>query len=230
LISGAERLGGPWGWDASPYDAVEYAGDDWLLVGDAGSFVDPLSSAGVKKALASAWLAAVVVNTCVNAPPMKAQALAFFTRREREVAGQLRLQGGRFLADAASGHRHAFWDERADHESSPDDEAAVRACFERLRASDTLAVRVGGAVSVEPRALVRGNQIVMEPHLVTAADPHGVRYVSGIDVVALLSLAPNARQVPDAFDAYGTRVGAAPLPDFLRALATSMARGWLVSE
>ena len=39
------------------------ASDLHLLAGDAGSFIDPLSSAGVKKALASAWLAAVAVST-----------------------------------------------------------------------------------------------------------------------------------------------------------------------
>ena len=63
LLAAASLVAGPSGWDASTYGAREYAGDDWLLVGDAASFIDPLSSAGVKKALASAWLAAVAVHT-----------------------------------------------------------------------------------------------------------------------------------------------------------------------
>ncbi len=65
LIAGASLEQGPWGWDASPYHATQYAGDRWLLAGDAGSFIDPLSSAGVKKALASGWLAAITAHTCL---------------------------------------------------------------------------------------------------------------------------------------------------------------------
>ena len=68
LIAGASLDDGPRGWDASQYRAREYAGDGWLLAGDAGSFIDPLSSAGVKKALASGWLAAIVAHTCLSNP------------------------------------------------------------------------------------------------------------------------------------------------------------------
>ena len=51
-----------WACDASLYFSGAYAGPQFLLVGDAGSFIDPLSSFGVKKALASAWLAAVGIG------------------------------------------------------------------------------------------------------------------------------------------------------------------------
>ena len=44
----------------------EFAGPGWALVGDAASFIDPLSSFGIKKALAAAWLAAVVVHTSLT--------------------------------------------------------------------------------------------------------------------------------------------------------------------
>src|SRR5262249_47619054 len=65
LVDGAARAGSPWGCDATPYSASRVSDDGLLLVGDAASFVDPLSSFGVKKALASAWLAAVVVHTAL---------------------------------------------------------------------------------------------------------------------------------------------------------------------
>jgi len=67
---------------------------------------------------------------------------------------------------------------------------------------------------------------VLEPHLV----PAGIRYVSGIDVVTLSELAPRSSQVPDLYEAYLKRAGSAPLHDFLQALATAVARGWLVAE
>ncbi len=71
LVSRATLLGPIWSCDASLYTAKRFAGPGFLLVGDAGSFIEPLSSFGVKKALASAWLAAVVVHTCLTKPEMR---------------------------------------------------------------------------------------------------------------------------------------------------------------
>jgi len=226
LTSDATLIDGPWGWDASQYDALEYAGDDWLLVGDAGSFIDPLSSAGVKKALASGWLAAVVAHTCVKSPSMKAQALAFYSDRERDIARHLQRESRRFLTEAASGHRHAFWEDRSEEDASAPNQDDIRRAFERVRAADQLGVRVGDDVSIGPRPIIRGNELVLEPHVL----PAGVRYVNGIDVVTLLELGPACRQVPDLYEAYVKRSGSAPLHDFLEALATAVARGWLVAE
>jgi flavin-dependent dehydrogenase len=236
LTADATLGDGPWGWDASQYDAIEYAGEDWMLAGDAGSFIDPLSSAGVKKALASGWLAAIVAHTILESPSMKAPATAFFNEREREIAAHLQHESRRFLTEAAPGHPHAFWDERSD-EFSPMlstrservlniDREAVGRAFERIRAADRFQVRLGQGVSIEPRPMIRGHQIVLEPHLV----PGGIRYVSGIDVVALVELAPAASQVPDVYETYVKRAGSAPLHDFLHALATAVAKGWLVAE
>ena len=104
LISGASLDQGPRGWDASQYRAREYGGDGWLLAGDAGSFIDPLSSAGVKKALASGWLAAIVAHTCLLNRSMRSHALDFFTAREREIEQHLSRESRRFLMDASAGH------------------------------------------------------------------------------------------------------------------------------
>ncbi|HEV8237463.1 MAG TPA: tryptophan 7-halogenase, partial [Gemmatimonadaceae bacterium] len=61
----ARLTGAPFARDASSYDATRFADAGLLLVGDAASFVDPLSSYGIKKALSSAWLASVVVHTAL---------------------------------------------------------------------------------------------------------------------------------------------------------------------
>jgi flavin-dependent dehydrogenase len=231
LIDGATLQDGPKGWDATQYDAAEYAGDDWLLVGDAGSFIDPLSSAGVKKALASGWLAAIVVHTCLVAPSMRPHALGFFSAREREIAAHLSSESKRFLAAAASGHRHVFWDDRADEPIERHGEGLeIQRALDRLKGLDQTALRIGPRVAIEPRPCIRGHEIVLEPHLVSRSDPHGVRYVRGADVVALLEVAIAVRQVPDAYETYVNRMGPVTLPDFLFALATAVSRGWLVAE
>lgn len=90
-VAGAARaIGPPWAVTASMYTAREFASGRALLVGDAGSFVDPMSSYGVKKALASAWLAAVAVLTSIRDPQMEQTAVEFFRRRERDMYRALR--------------------------------------------------------------------------------------------------------------------------------------------
>ena len=100
MLERAALVDGPFGADASPYDAVRYAGAGFLLVGDAASFIDPLSSFGVKKALASGWLAAIVTHTALRRPEMRDAALGFHrppraraVRERRAADGALRRRG-----------------------------------------------------------------------------------------------------------------------------------------
>lgn len=228
LVESATCVGGPWGWDATNYHAAEYAGDGWLLAGDAASFIDPLSSAGVKKALASGWLAAVAVHTCLTNPSMRAPALAFFAERERKIERDYARMSRSFLAEAAPTHPHAFWRDRSDSpEPAEVDAVAVRTALDRLRASPEVGL-VAGDVTIEPRPAVRGHEIVLEPGIIS--DGSAIRFVAGVDVVALRALGPQFAQVPDLFEAYCRAHGEVPLHDFLMALATAVARRWLVSQ
>ncbi len=230
LLKDAALTDGPSGWDASTYFADDYAGDGWLLVGDAGSFIDPLSSAGVKKALASAWLAAIVVNTCLRTPSLRREALDFFNGREREIERHHADESRAFLAGAARGHDRPFWAERsADVGAHRDDGESAKRALEWLRQVDELRLQVASEVAFEPRPVVVGNEIRLAPHVVIADSP-AVRYVGGVDVICLLELAPRASQVPELFEAYRTATGPAALHDFLMALSTAVARGWLVRQ
>ncbi len=101
------------GHTASQYTASRFVGEGFLLVGDAASFVDPLASVGVKKALASAWLAAIVVHTCIATPEMRDVALEFFDRRERATWLAHRRHTAQYYREAATAHGHGFWSARA---------------------------------------------------------------------------------------------------------------------
>src|SRR5207248_921161 len=109
----ATRVAAPWACDASIYDCTQAAGDGVLLVGDAASFIEPLSSAGVKKALLSAWRAAVVTNTVLKHPSRGAGARDLYSQREREVHADAMRQSGSFFAEAASAYSSSFWSVRA---------------------------------------------------------------------------------------------------------------------
>lgn len=231
ITADASMIEGPRGFDASPYRASAYAGERWLLVGDAGSFIDPLSSAGVKKALASGWLAAIAVHTAIANPSMRADAFEFFSAREHEIEQHLSRESRRFLAGAATSHHRAFWDERSEvDEAEPIDADEIRLAFEGLKARESWNPRIGAGISIERRPCVRGHEIVLEPHIVSVEYPRGIRYVRGVDLIAIVELAPATSQVPDLYESYLRRVGSAPLPDFLFAVATAVARGWLVAE
>jgi flavin-dependent dehydrogenase len=232
LLEHASMSGGPWGWDCSMYGSTRYADDTTLIVGDAGSFIDPLSSIGVKKALASGWLAAVAAHTALVRPEMRATAFDFFAAREAEVYASFRSLTMRFLASAAVAHTNPFWTDRAgavDHDVVADD-AALGAAFTEIRSAASIALHRAPALRIEQRPAVSGSEIVLQPRIVTASQPAGVRYVSDVDLLALIELAPSHRQVPDLFEAYNRRHAPVTLPDFLTALATAVARGFLVNR
>jgi flavin-dependent dehydrogenase len=60
-----------------------YAGDRWLLVGDAGSFLDPVFSTGVAIALESGVEAARALDRALASGDLSARAFAPFDRRQR---------------------------------------------------------------------------------------------------------------------------------------------------
>ncbi len=241
ILEHARLIEKPWGADASTYHASRYAGPGWLLVGDAASTIDPLSSFGVKKALVSGWLAAIVVHTALERPDMRDAALAFFDRRERALHASATSQAVSLAAAVAGESAHPFWLSRAaatdesDAETGPDPSAlsrdpAVVAAFDELRRRPAISLRPTPALRVAPRAAVGGQHIVLEDHLFLPEWPEGVRYLRGVDLVGLVELAPAFTDVGDLYHALAARSPAARLPDFLGALAVLLAKGALAHQ
>jgi flavin-dependent dehydrogenase len=239
LLEHAHLVNGVWGADASLYTAREHAGPGFLLVGDAGTFIDPLSSFGVKKALVSGWLAAITVHTALTNAGMRDEALRFFDRRERQMAGAGRQQATKFAAEVAAGTPHPFWTARAalSHDGlAVNDEIdpaglardpAVLAAFEDLRQRESMRLRLADAARIEDRPMVRGHAIVMDEHLVAPACPDGVRYLRNVDLVALARLAPRHTDAGEMFEVFGRGQPDVALPDFLGALSVLVAWGVL---
>ena len=251
-LESADLIDGPWGADASLYSTSQYSGPGFLLVGDAGSFIDPLSSFGVKKALASGWLAAITANTILTMPAMADEARAFYERNEREVVDSFRRQTADFASRA--NHEHPFWEARVDRgqanqaalrirapyvarpgsQGRDDDDVPtlahdpdVLAALHDLRRRPAIHLVQGAHVRTAPRAAIRGNLIVMDDHVFVPAWPAGVRYLRNIDLLLLLRMAPEYRDVGDLYDAMFQAQPGASLPDFLGVLSTLIARGAL---
>lgn len=225
----ATFLGSPWARDASSYESAPSAHRRVLLAGDAASFVDPLSSFGVKKAMASAWLAAVVVNTVLHDAAMEAAALDLLDGRERAMVAGLRRDLSQLAQHAAVAHPKGFWRDRSgadvvDASGDPDLAAlrvddAVRAAFEAIRTRPTIDLRTVLTVNREPRPVVVADRVVLADHLVAPAFPAGIRFIRNVDLLTLAALAPAFDDVSALFAAYNRAHAPVSIEDFLGALA-----------
>lgn len=248
MIGGATLEGAPWACDASQYGARRFGGPGFLLVGDAATFIDPLSSFGVKKAMASGWLAAVVTNTCLRHPDRADLARRFHAEREREVWASYRRQAAAFFAQVSAKELHPFWHDRADpvvvdgaaDRSGAADaveafrrDPAVRDAFEALRRAPSIRLRPTRAARATTAPAVVGREIVPDASLSIAAGEAGtltIRYLRGVDLPALVAMADRQAQVPDLYEAYGRSHPPVELADFLGALSVLLGKGLLRNE
>jgi flavin-dependent dehydrogenase len=226
----------PFARDASSYDASRFSDDGVVLVGDAASFVDPLSSYGIKKAMSSAWLASVVVHTALVDASMRSAALELFDRRERAMVDSLRRRFAELSRDAGGSAETDFWQRRSSFEAGDEGDADVSSlradpdvlsAFDALRRRDAIALRASPALRRVERATVRGDRVALEEHLVVPAFQGGVRYLRNVDLVQIVALASSYDQVPDLYSAYNRAAPPAPLPDFLGALSVLVGKGIL---
>lgn len=237
----ARQTSAPWACDASLYHASRAADGHALLVGDAASFVEPLSAAGVKKALASAWRAAVVTNTCLSTPTMAGAALDFYVRREREVDARCRRSSHAFFEEAAAAYADPFWSIRATCASvdaaSPgewnDAELArnpeVRSAFDRLRKAPRVRLRPAPALRFEPAAAIEGREVVMRDALLLPGDTMPLRFVGGVNLPMLVGLTRECHDMPALIAAYRAHVGPLPVQGLLAGLSLLVARHALIN-
>ena len=244
-LAGARQISAPWTCDASIYDSTRAAEGHVLLVGDAASFIDPLSSAGVKKALLSAWRAAVVANTCLADSSMAPAAMDLHSRRERQVFADCSRRSTVYFSEAASAYDTSFWSARAtcfrDGAQPPggtgdlaDDELArdpeLRDAFDRLRSAVHLRLRTSTTLQFEPIAAIEGRRVVMREAIVVPGRDAPLHFAAGVNLPALARLARNGGEVPALIEAYRAQVGPAPLGGLLTGLSLLVARRALVAE
>ena len=220
----------PWGRDASLYSSRRYAGPGLLLVGDAASFIDPLSSFGVKKAMASAWVAAVAVNTCLVQPDLQAAALQFFNDRESRVYSHYRHQASNWFR-AAGSNAETFWTHRSVIEEPESIEHVdIRQAFEALKRKSRIDLRVADGIRLEPSPVIEGRLITLRDALVTPDSSERFDFFQNVDLPRLARLASSYKQVPDLFGAYNRTNTPVSLPSFLSALSMLIARRILIDQ
>jgi flavin-dependent dehydrogenase len=243
----AKQVGVAWACDASIYDCTRAADEGILLVGDAASFIEPLSSAGVKKALLSAWRAAVVTNTSLKDRSRAAAARDLYSQREREVYADAMRQSGSFFAEAASVYASPFWSVRAGHTRAAGvastsiagaewtDEALGRdddvlAAFEYLRRTDGVRLHLADTLRFEPVPAIEGREVVLRDGVVLPGTAGAVPFAAGVDLAALARLARGGRDVGSLIAAYQSEVARVPISGLLTGLSLLVSRRALVAE
>ena len=245
LLAGAVPASKAWACPSSLYTTRRYARRGLVIVGDAGSFIDPLSSFGVKRALSSGWLGGIVTHTSLVDPDMAETAVDFFDEREREVYRTYRRLSAAYFEEAAAAYDHPYWRSRAesaraaggwrkDTTGDPDfirqtevPEAEVRAAFEAIRARQELSAVVSPDLRMFKGPAIEGHRIVLARHLATKAYPEGMRFTNNVDLCALVELVPAHSDVSKLWAAYNGVSTPVSLPDFLTALATTFATGFV---
>ena len=155
---GQMALDQAWACDASMYSAHRFHGPGFVLVGDAGCAIDPLSSFGVKKALGSAWLAAVALHTALADSSREDLALEFFSQREQEIYESERARTSAYAQEASAAHGGPFWAARAASggaaaplalEASLLQRSEVTAAHRQLRTADFLEAQAPEPAAVD---------------------------------------------------------------------------------
>jgi flavin-dependent dehydrogenase len=227
-----------WACAASMYDSIRYAEGRCLLVGDAGSFLEPLSSFGVKKALVSGWMGAVCAHTALVHPDRGDDAFEFFSRVERRIYVSSLERSCEYAREAYARHPGPFWAARAATEVPAVDrgiddrtllrEPDVLAAFERLKACEHASFMPGPAADRSRAAFIRGDEVVVDEGIAIAGRDEPVRFVADVDLVELRNLACSAGTLPELLGQYQRRFGDVSIPALLGSLSLLVARGILI--
>ena len=133
LLDGAALVAEPEVERDWSYTSSSFAGDGYVLVGDAACFLDPLFSSGVHLALGGATLAATYVRTALANPASRAQAAQAYHSLYDKQYQYFRLTAQLFYGTNRSADSY-FWEARR---ILGDDDATPRAAFVKVVGGQT---------------------------------------------------------------------------------------------
>jgi flavin-dependent dehydrogenase len=185
------------------------AGSSWLLVGDAASTVDPISSQGIQKAITSALAASVVVQTILSRPNLAGPAIEFYQDREETTYRSHVDSLARLYSRETRWIDQPFWRRRATHADFAATETADSSRPQATRASlnDGTRFRVSRNTRLLLRPVLEDDRIELQQVAVTAKEPRGMRYCGQVCVPILLSLMEDGPSVLMLHDRYEKQAG-----------------------
>lgn len=204
LLESAEIASKPAGCDASWHCADTFAEAGLLLVGDAGSVIDPLSSQGVYKAMSSGMSAAITINTCLRKPQLEAAALSFYNEEER------RTYDGYSAGSVATFRSEQRWPDRpfwkARHSLNLWDIQPIGFSIELANAIETgragnLRLCNSPGVTIAPRPTISGTLIELNDYVISPRFQYGYRGAASAAILELHVLLRTPSSVNDVLAA-----------------------------
>ena len=192
-------------FDASLYTARQFVAGRTLLVGDAGLFIDPLSSEGVRKAMASAITGAVVVNTILQRPARQSQATELYEAGQRDTYHSHYQQSARYYAEEGRWPDRPFWRHRClrrEPDAGPAAPPQPPTAFSPFDSQPVSHLMVTPDLRIQEKPVIEGSYVELRPAVVTPRYPRGLRFLSGVNVPVLLRCVQTRRAVVDILDAY----------------------------
>jgi flavin-dependent dehydrogenase len=179
----------PRAFDASWYTAATFASERFLLVGDAGIFIDPLSSEGVHKAMASAITGAAVINTILRRPSMVPHAIRFYDEAQRTTYETHYQQSAQYYREENRWLDRPFWQRRVQMQRAKGKEQRARLEEPGIRNPQPISqVRLAPGVTIELRPVIEGPYVELRAAVIAPPYPRGVRFLQGVCVPTLLEI------------------------------------------
>ncbi len=174
--------------DATLYTARQFAGERFLLLGDAGLFIDPLSSEGVQTAMASAITGAAVINTILNRPAAAASALIFYRDAQNNAYSTHYRQSAEYYDQERRWPDSIFWRRRSGLLASAQAAGANGngASAALKPPTEVSHVRVAPNVRIERRPVLEWPYVGTREVLVNESNARGLRYLHNVCVPSLL--------------------------------------------
>ncbi len=193
--------------DATLYTARQFAGERFLLLGDAGLFIDPLSSEGVQTAMASAITGAVVINTILSRPAAAASALAFYRDAQNNAYATHYRQSAEYYDQERRWPDSIFWRRRSGLLASARGAGpnGIGASVTLKPPSEVSHVRLAPDVKIERRPVLEWPYVEMREVLVTGGNARGLRFLHNICVPSLLKEIKKKPAVTDIVAGYLNR-------------------------
>jgi flavin-dependent dehydrogenase len=184
FLSQARLVFPPRAFDATWHTAASFAGDRFLLAGDAGVFVDPLSSEGVHKAMASSITGAAVINTILQRPGMASHARDFYEGVQHSLYEAYYRQSAEYYREEQRWPDAPFWRRRSQQYvpvSSP--QSPVPSSQSPIIVSH---LSVAPEVTIEQRPVIEGPFVELRDVLIAPSHPRGVRFLDNVCAPTLL--------------------------------------------
>jgi flavin-dependent dehydrogenase len=174
--------------DATLYTARQFAGERFLLLGDAGLFIDPLSSEGVQTAMASAIAGAAVINTILSRPSAAASALTFYRDAQNHAYSTHYQQSAEYYDQERRWPDSIFWRRRRGLLATTRGAGlhGNGAGVALKPPSEVSHVRLAPKVEIERRPVLEWPYVETREVLVTDSNARGLRFLHNICVPSLL--------------------------------------------